>query len=60
MEREARGTSDAMHALDDWTRARAYPGNDVPPGKYYAAYLASKSKIKEVHRSLSGATAGIW
>ncbi len=57
-EKEERGTSDAMSALDYWTRARAYPENDIPPDKYYRAFLASTSNLKELQRSTL--SAGIW
>src|ERR1043166_160928 len=49
---EERGTSDAMSALNDWTRARAYPGNDIPPDKYFRAFLDSKLKLKEQRRGV--------
>lgn len=51
MQRERAGTSGAMQALNDWTRARAYPLNDIPPDGYMKAYLASKSFVKNLSRS---------
>ncbi len=50
-EREERGPSGAMQALTDWTRARAYPFNDIPPDGYTKAYQASKSFVKNLSRS---------
>ena len=49
-ERKERGTSDAMSALNDWSRARAYPNIDIPPDTYFKEYVASKSRTKELKR----------
>ncbi len=48
-----RGVSDAMGALDFWTRARAYPDNDIPPDKYYRSYVTSKSLFKKLAQARS-------
>ncbi|MGA2622693.1 MAG: T9SS type A sorting domain-containing protein [Bacteroidota bacterium] len=55
---EEERTSDAMQALDFWTRSRAYPEKDIPPDKYYRAYQIARAK----HRELSSVlTAGsLW
>jgi photosystem II stability/assembly factor-like uncharacterized protein len=41
----------ALQALDFWTRARAYPGNDIPPGKYFQATEQLKKRIKQLQRT---------
>ncbi len=48
---EEQGRSDALQALDFWTRARAYPDRDISPDKFYAAYLRSKEEKKAPGRS---------
>ena len=50
--------SGAMEALDFWTRARAYPGSDIPSDKYLQAYQISKMKHKEISRTISSGS--IW
>ncbi len=52
------GRSGAMEALESWTAARAYPFADIPPDKYYTAYVTAKQRVKELPRSVSMAT--IW
>lgn len=53
-----RSPSGAMEALDFWSRSRAYPYPDIPPGKYYAAFQAAKARFKGEPRELSGAGPG--
>lgn len=50
--REPEGTTGAMQALDFWTRARAYPKNDIPPGKFTRAIAHRKQMLKELPRSV--------
>ena len=51
IEKKEHGTDNAMAALDFWTRARAYPDKDIPPDKYYQAYVAAKANAKKLPRS---------
>jgi len=37
--------SDALDALNFWTRSRAYPNDDIPPAAYYNAYTFSKLNL---------------
>jgi photosystem II stability/assembly factor-like uncharacterized protein len=53
-----RGTSGAMAALDFWTKARAYPDNDIPPEKYYAAFGAHRRLFKSEPRTFSASGPG--
>jgi len=50
--------SGALEALEFWTQARAYPDKDIPPDKYYKAYQISKTKMREIPRSICGGS--IW
>lgn len=51
-ESERSGTSGAMQALDFWTRARAYPSNDIPADGYTKAYeYAARIAMKNNHRA---------
>ena len=43
----ASGYSGAKEALDFWTRARAYPDNDIPADKYYRAYRYNAAQFKQ-------------
>ena len=40
-------TSEAMGALDMWTISRAYPDVDIPPDRYYRAYLDARGMKRE-------------
>ena len=42
---EKEKTSGALEALNFWTRARAYPNEDIPPDAYYNAFNYSKSNL---------------
>lgn len=50
-ESEQLGKSGAMQALEEWSRARAYPFNDIPPDGYMKAYQSSKTSMKNLPRS---------
>ncbi|MBI3363596.1 MAG: T9SS type A sorting domain-containing protein [Ignavibacteriae bacterium] len=54
-EREGK-LSGAREALDFWTRARAYPNNDIPPDKYYKAFAYSKMRMKKLPHEFQSAT----
>ncbi len=41
--RESERSSDALEALELWTRSRAYPGSDIPADKYYQAFLDAQN-----------------
>lgn len=41
-------TSGALKALQDWTLKRAYPDNDIPSSKYYAAFLTAQKSLKKI------------
>jgi photosystem II stability/assembly factor-like uncharacterized protein len=43
--KEEEKTSGALEALNFWTRARAYPNEDIPPEAYYNAFNYSKSNL---------------
>jgi hypothetical protein len=45
--------SGAMEALEFWTAARAYPGDDIPADRYFRAWTSSKRNIKQVDRELT-------
>jgi photosystem II stability/assembly factor-like uncharacterized protein len=47
----------ALQALDFWTKARAYPQTDIPPGKYYAAVQHAKRFLKHLPRTVSSGSA---
>ncbi len=55
---EKERTSDAMQALDLWTRSRAYPEKDIPADKYYRAYQMARSKKREPSSVLTAGS--IW
>jgi hypothetical protein len=42
----------ALQALDFWTRARSFPLNDIPPGKYYTAVRQAKRMMKHLPPAL--------
>ncbi len=50
--REHEERTGALQALDFWTRARAYPGSDIPPGKYWHAFQQMKTRLKEYSRTV--------
>jgi hypothetical protein len=56
--RRERERSGAMEALEFWSRSRAYPSRDIPPDKYFAAFLASRSRFKGEPRRFAAASAG--
>ena len=53
-----RGRSEALEALDFWTRSRAYPDIDIPPNKYYRAY--QQSKLKHSFLPIALTAGSIW
>ncbi|MBI4811471.1 MAG: hypothetical protein HY800_08570, partial [Ignavibacteriales bacterium] len=57
-EKQVKTRSGALEALDFWTQARAYPDMDIPADKYYKAYQSSKTKTREISRTISGGS--IW
>ena len=46
-------SSDALEALNFWTRSRAYPNDDIPPDAYYNAYIYSKSNLTQQDKPLT-------
>ncbi len=36
----------ALGAMDHWSRSRAYPDRDIPPGAYYRAYEYSRDNLR--------------
>ncbi len=52
------GASGALQSLDYWTRARAYPDQDVPKSAFYKAY-EDETRKREAHRRVLNAS-GIW
>ena len=53
-----RERSGALEALDFWTNSRAYPDADIPAAAYYAAYVSSGQRIKDISRTTS--FSGSW
>ena len=45
--------SDALKALDFWTRSRVYPKEDIPPDAYYKAFQYSKSTLSKQDHPLT-------
>jgi photosystem II stability/assembly factor-like uncharacterized protein len=50
--------SGALQALEAWTAARAYPAADIPPDRYYAAYLSVKQHVRNADALLPADT--VW
>lgn len=50
--------SGAMESLEFWTASRAYPNDDIPADKHFAAYLSSKQRIKQLPKEL--ASSATW
>ena len=51
---EREDATGALQALDFWTRARAYPRNDIPPGKYASAVRHVRQTMKRLPPSVNG------
>lgn len=51
--REKEESSDALEALNFWTRSRAYPNEDIPSDAYYKAYEYSKSNLSQQDKPLT-------
>jgi photosystem II stability/assembly factor-like uncharacterized protein len=51
--KEEEKTSGALEALNFWTRARAYPNDDIPPDAFYNAYSYSKTNLLKENTPLA-------
>ncbi len=57
VEKEPR-SSGALEALTFWTKARAYPGTDIPAEEHYRQYRYVKSQLSKSSRSAENN--GVW